>query len=197
MRWTRRWRTTSAPPKRTNSTPSTSRRISLTTTRPERWSRGRSIWVMSPVMTIFELKPRRVRNIFICSGLVFCASSRITNESFRVRPRMKASGATSMTLRSRWVATFSGAIMACRPSNRGRGHRHRQERLAGAGRADAERDRARADRVDVALLVDGLGPDLGRAVAPDDVLEDLRGRLVLVQRVGHRGDRALGDLVAL
>ena len=75
---------------------------------------------MSPVMTIFELKPRRVRNIFICSGLVFCASSRITNESLSVRPRMKASGATSITLRSRCVATFSGSIMSCSASNSGR-----------------------------------------------------------------------------
>ena len=36
----------------------------------------------------FELNPRRVRNIFICSGVVFCASSRIMNESSRVRPRI-------------------------------------------------------------------------------------------------------------
>ena len=192
---------------------------------------------MSPVMTIFELKPRRVRNIFICSGLVFCASSRITNESLSVRPRMKASGATSMTLRSRWVATFSGSIMSCSASNSGRrygsilairspgrkpsrspgldrgageddpvdlaaaerggGHRHGQEGLAGAGRADPEGDRVAPDRVDVALLVDRLGRDPRRAMAPDDVLEDLGRRLVLVERVGHRGDRPLGDLVAL
>src|ERR671929_153437 len=39
MRWTRRWRTTSAPPKRTNSTPSTSRRMSATTTSPDRRAR--------------------------------------------------------------------------------------------------------------------------------------------------------------
>ena len=51
----------------------------------------------SPVTTIREPNPSRVRNIFICSGLVFWASSRITNESLSVRPRMKASGATSMT----------------------------------------------------------------------------------------------------
>ena len=75
---------------------STAERISPTTTRPERWSRGRSIWVMSPVTTIFEPKPSRVRNIFICSGLVFCASSRMMNESLSDRPRMNASGATSM-----------------------------------------------------------------------------------------------------
>ena len=40
----------------------------------------------SPVTTIFEPNPSRVRNIFICSGLVFCASSRITNESLSVLP---------------------------------------------------------------------------------------------------------------
>ena len=51
---------------------------------------------MSPVTTICEPKPSRVRNIFICSGVVFCASSRITNESFSVRPRMNASGAISL-----------------------------------------------------------------------------------------------------
>ena len=38
----------------------------------------------------------RVRNIFICSGVVFCASSRMTKAWFSVRPRMKASGAISM-----------------------------------------------------------------------------------------------------
>ncbi len=56
---------------------------------------------MSPVTTIREPKPSLVRNIFICSGLVFWASSRITKESLRVRPRMKASGATSMIPRSK------------------------------------------------------------------------------------------------
>ncbi len=55
---------------------------------------------MSPVTTALEPKPMRVRNIFICSLVVFCASSRITKESLSERPRMKASGATSMTLRS-------------------------------------------------------------------------------------------------
>ena len=56
---------------------------------------------MSPVTTIFELKPSRVRNIFICSGVVFCASSRMMKLSLSVRPRMNASGATSITPRSR------------------------------------------------------------------------------------------------
>ena len=35
--------------------------------RPERRLSGRSIWVTSPVITAFDSKPRRVRNIFICS----------------------------------------------------------------------------------------------------------------------------------
>ena len=78
------------------------------------------------------------------------------------------------------------------PAERGRRERDREERLAGAGGADPERDRVVADRVDVALLVDGLRRDLGRAVAPDDVLEDLRRRLVRVERAASppRSSRA-------
>ena len=74
--------------------------MSRTWIRPDACSRGRSTWVTSPVTTIFEPKPRRVRNICICSGVVFWASSRITKESFSVRPRMNASGATSIVPRS-------------------------------------------------------------------------------------------------
>ena len=51
---------------------------------------------MSPVTTTLEPKPSRVRNICICSGEVFCASSRMMKLSFSVRPRMNASGATSI-----------------------------------------------------------------------------------------------------
>ncbi len=51
---------------------------------------------MSPVTTILEPNPSRVRNIFICSGLVFCASSRMMKASLSVRPRMNASGAISI-----------------------------------------------------------------------------------------------------
>ena len=75
---------------------------------------------MSPVTTIFELKPSRVRNIFICSGVVFWASSRMMKLSFSVRPRMNASGATSITPRSRCWVTRSGSSMSCRASNSGR-----------------------------------------------------------------------------
>jgi len=47
----------------------------------------------------------RVRNIFICMVVVFWASSRMMNELARVRPRMKASGATSMSPASSFLAT--------------------------------------------------------------------------------------------
>ena len=69
---------------------------SCTCTSPDRCSRGRSICVTSPVTTTFEPNPSRVRNICICSGEVFCASSRMMKLSFSVRPRMNASGATSI-----------------------------------------------------------------------------------------------------
>ena len=42
--------------------------MSCTWIRPDACSRGRSIWVTSPVTTIFEPNPSRVRNICICSG---------------------------------------------------------------------------------------------------------------------------------
>ena len=88
IRWTITWRTTSASFRRQmamSSTPSSTRMASF---RPDTVSLGRSIWVISPVMTILEPKPRRVRNIFICSREVFWASSRMMKESSRVRPRM-------------------------------------------------------------------------------------------------------------
>ena len=46
--------------------------------------------------TALDPKPMRVRNIFICSGVVFCASSRMMKLEFSVRPRMNARGAISM-----------------------------------------------------------------------------------------------------
>src|SRR6478609_4907139 len=94
----------------------TSARISWTTLRPERVPPGRSIWLVSPVTTTRELKPRRVRNIFICSGEVFCASSRMMKASFRVRPRMYASGATSIVPAAISRGIDSGSIMSCRAS---------------------------------------------------------------------------------
>ena len=65
---------------------------------------GRSICVISPVMIIFVFQPIRVRNMRICAGVVFCASSRMTTASLSVRPRIKASGAI-------WITCFS--IMSC------------------------------------------------------------------------------------
>src|SRR4051812_4460966 len=54
------------------------------------------------------------------------------------------------------------------------GQRDREERLARSRRPDAEGDRLAPDGVDVALLVDRLRRDLARAMAPHDVVEDLR-----------------------
>ena len=62
---------------------------------------------MSPVTTTLDPKPMRVSTIFICSVVVFWASSMITKASLSVRPRMKAMGATSMALRSSSRETFS------------------------------------------------------------------------------------------
>ena len=77
---------------------------------------GRSTWVTSPVTTILEPKPSRVRNIFICSGVVFCASSRMMNASLRVRPLIYASGATSMVPAAMSFGIDSGASMSCSAS---------------------------------------------------------------------------------
>ena len=73
---------------------------------------GTSTWVTSPVTTTRDPNPMRVRNIFICSGVVFCASSRMMKLLLSVRPRMKASGATSTVWRSssRWAP--SGSTMS-------------------------------------------------------------------------------------
>ena len=48
-------------------------------------------------MITFEPKPTRVRNIFICAGVVFCASSRMIKALSSVRPLIYARGATSMS----------------------------------------------------------------------------------------------------
>ncbi len=61
---------------------------------------GRSFWEESPVTMTLEPKPIRVRNIFICAGVVFWASSRMINALSSVRPRIYASGATSIRPRS-------------------------------------------------------------------------------------------------
>ena len=54
----------------------------------------------------------RVRNIFICSGVVFWASSRMMKLSLSVRPRMNASGATSTVPRSSRRCAPSGSTMS-------------------------------------------------------------------------------------
>src|SRR5207253_3113040 len=120
IRWTSLCRTTSSCPNRTNAMPSIEPRMSCTWISPEACSRGRSICVTSPVTTTFEPKPSRVRNICICSGDVFCASSRMMNESFSVRPRMNASGATSTVPLSRYAWILSASSMSYRASNSGR-----------------------------------------------------------------------------
>ena len=86
------------------------RTIFIASTRPDTLPVGRSICVMSPVTTAFEPNPSRVRNIFICSDVVFCASSRITKASLSVRPRMNAIGATSIVPRSSRRCAFSVSI---------------------------------------------------------------------------------------
>ena len=92
--------------------PETPPRMARACWSPEGRPAGRSTWVTSPVTTALELNPRRVRNIFICSTVVFCASSRMAKASLRVRPRMKASGATStVPFSMSWVAR-SGSIIS-------------------------------------------------------------------------------------
>ena len=92
--------------------PSMPARIASTSSSPESPRLGRSIWVLSPVMTTREFKPRRVRNIFIWARVAFWASSRMTKASDRVRPRMYASGAISIVESSSARWTRSCGIMS-------------------------------------------------------------------------------------
>ena len=111
MAATSEWRTTSLPVKSQNAMSGVPSRMGRTCARPE-MPRGRSVWDTSPVTTIFEPKPSRVKNIFICSGVEFCASSKMMKLSFKVRPRMKASGAISMVPFSMsWLAR-SASVMS-------------------------------------------------------------------------------------
>ena len=66
--------------------------------RAEATSGERSLCVVSPVTTIREPVPRRVRNIFICVTVEFCPSSRMMNVWLKVRPRINASGELRNTL---------------------------------------------------------------------------------------------------
>jgi hypothetical protein len=52
------------------------RRTRSRSARPER-PPGRSTWVISPLTTTLDPKPILVRNIFNCSGVAFCASSKM------------------------------------------------------------------------------------------------------------------------
>jgi len=88
MRCTSLWRTTSRWSKVTNEMSGISPSTSGTRASPTGGRAAGSIWVISPVTTMSEPKPRRVRNILICSGVVFWASSKMMKESFSVRPRM-------------------------------------------------------------------------------------------------------------
>src|SRR6516165_4012531 len=74
------WRTTSTLVNRVKAMPRTPESTRAASISPLFCPRARSICVMSPVMTALVPKPMRVRNIFICSGVVFCASSRMMNE---------------------------------------------------------------------------------------------------------------------
>ena len=93
-------------------TPSTPASTSIASARPERAPAGRSTCVRSPVTAMRLFSPRRVRNIFICIGVVFCASSRMTKALASVRPRMKASGAISISPEAMRRMTWSPGIMS-------------------------------------------------------------------------------------
>ena len=90
--------------------PSTPSSTPTASTSPDFWPGGRSIWLGSPVTIMREFSPSRVKNIFICMEVVFCASSSSTMALVSVRPRMKASGAISMmpvcNARSTWRASM-------------------------------------------------------------------------------------------
>ena len=110
MRATSGCRTTSALVKCVKASPFTRLSTRSASISPLVAPLGRSIWLTSPVTTHLLPKPMRVKNIFICSGVVFCASSRMMKALLSVRPRMKASGAISIRLRSKSLPTRSKPI---------------------------------------------------------------------------------------
>src|SRR5690606_37210139 len=112
MSMTRRWRTTSPRPRATSAMPSMPSGMSRAWTSPLCAVLGRSVCVMSPVTMARLPAPRRVRNIFIWLAVAFCASSRMTNAEFIVRPRMYASGTISTVFCSRKARSFSRGIMS-------------------------------------------------------------------------------------
>ena len=96
--------------------PLTPSRISKASESPLLTPRGRSTCDVSPVIIILVFMPIRVRNIFICAEVVFCASSRITTASFSVRPRMKAKGAICTMFCSIISRNFCAGIISSRAS---------------------------------------------------------------------------------
>jgi hypothetical protein len=58
----------------------------------------------------------RVRNIFIWAGVVFCASSRMRRQCASVRPRMKASGAISISPALDALGHLLAGSMSCSAS---------------------------------------------------------------------------------
>ena len=119
MSATMRWRTTSDAVRCTKASPSMPCSTRSRPTSPLLPS-GTSTCVTSPVTTTREPKPMRVRNIFICSGVVFCASSRMMKLLLSVRPRMNASGATSTVCRSSSRCAASSSTMSYSASYSGR-----------------------------------------------------------------------------
>ena len=174
---------------------------------------GRSIWVMSPVTTIFEPKPSRVRNIFICSG---ARVLRLVEDDEAVVQRASAHEGQRRDLDHAALEVLGHALglehVVQRVEQRPQvgvdlGHQvagQEAQPLAGLDRGAGEDDAVdlaartapaaaiatarkvlpvpagpmpkvivlRADRVDVALLVDASWARPWCAVAPDDVLED-------------------------
>ena len=67
----------------------------MTVRRPE--VSRRSVCDTSPLMITWQSSPMRVRNILISEVVVFCASSRITRQFLKVRPRITSKGTISMS----------------------------------------------------------------------------------------------------
>src|SRR5229473_2723107 len=175
---TRLCRTTSFSPKCTTAMPPIFPQTSSASINPDFLPGGKSICVMSPVMTAFELNPSRVRNIFICSLVVFCASSRITKEAFQLgrvdhvvkrvvqwahvrvdlllqRPRQKA----QTLARFHRGPRQNNAVYLLR-QQRAHGHRHGNVSLAGSARADPKHHVMLLDLFHVAALAGIFRSDL-------------------------------------
>src|SRR5437763_519118 len=166
MRATSSCRTTSRSVSFTVPIPSTPLRVSSASARPERAPAGRSTWVGSPVTTMRDPSPSRVKNIFICTGDVFCASSRMTKACDRVRPQHVVERVENRPqIRVDFVSqvarqetkTFAGLDRGAREDNplHAAGHQqidgggNRKIRLAGAGRSQTKDQLVVAHRLDV------------------------------------------------